>query len=61
MLYVVFELANTLSDVIKCTMSLLLLIEQIRVSSIHDYLETSHIQYSIVQKLVESGHVIHQK
>lgn len=61
MLHVVLEFANTLSDIIECTMTLFLLIEQIGISSIDDYLETSHIQYPIVQKLVESGHVIHQK
>ena len=61
MLHVVLEFANTLSDIIECTMTLFLLIEQIGISSIDDYLETSHIQYPIVQKLVEFGHVIHQK
>jgi hypothetical protein len=42
-------------------MALLLLVEQIRLSTVHHHLHTRHIQYAVMHKRIQPRHLIQQK
>lgn len=60
-LHIEAELADALADIIKRTVRILLLKEEVGVHGVDHYLHRTHVQDAVVQELIQSRHVVEQE